>query len=150
MLVFLNLDILINPQQDVAQHEDHAMPDQDLETTLATQFYGSQTFLKWSSLYPSCLLTEGTMYLAEEADAYWLFDAIQSHIAHSFSDKNFLASTLTTDEETASAVLVITDGNDNELVTQNITFTDFPLSTITVWSERNELGGHTHLLPREH
>jgi len=41
------------------------------------EFYGSATFTRWSPLTNS-VLTEGALYVAETAGAYWLFDSIQT------------------------------------------------------------------------
>ena len=109
-------------------------------------FYGSQTFTMWSPLTKS-VLTEGTLYVAEQAGAYWLFDAIQAHIDATKAD---WAQTVLEVHADDSATLTMTNGNDEPLSSQRIPFTDFPEPTITIWSVRNELGAHTHMLPSEY
>jgi len=109
------------------------------------QFYGSATFTRWSSLFND-VLTEGCEYVAEKAQAYWLFDAISSHLLEISDD--MVVTTLTVTED--GATLALTDGNDEPLRTQRIEFTDFPEGEITIWSVKNELGAYTHMLPSEY
>jgi len=110
------------------------------------QFYGSASFTRWSPLTKS-LLTEGALYVAETAGAFWLFDAIQSHLDENKAD---WAQTVLTVNEDDSATLTMTDGNDEPLSTQQIPFTDFPEPELKIWSIRNELGSHSHMLPSEY
>ena len=99
-----------------------------------SQFFGSETFTRWSSLFND-VLTEGCVYVAEKAQAYWLFDAM-------------VVTTLTVID--SKATLVLTDGDDEPLRTQQITFTDFPEGELVIWSIKNELGAYTHMLPSEY
>jgi|TARA_R110002074_G_C12406473_1_gene654625 hypothetical protein len=109
------------------------------------QFYGSATFTRWTPLYPD-LLTEGCEYVAETANAYWLFDTISSHLPE--LDEDMVVSVLTVKDD--SATLALTDGNDAPLRLQTIEFTDFPEGQIVIWSIKNELRAYTHMLPREY
>ena len=109
-------------------------------------FYGSATFTRWSPLTNS-VMTEGALYVAETAGAYWLFDSIQAHL-----DKHNADWTQTTMmvHEDDSATITMTNGNDEPLSEWKIPFTDFPEPEIKIWSVRNELGAHTHMLPSEY
>jgi hypothetical protein len=49
-----------------------------------------------------------------------------------------------------SATLTMTNGNDDPLSEWKIPFTDFPEPEIKIWSVRNELNAHTHMLPSEY
>ena len=109
------------------------------------QFYGSATFTRWSSLFND-VLTEGCEYVAEKAQAYWLIDAISSHILELNDD--MIVSTLTVTND--KAILALTDGDNEPLRTQRIEFTDFPEGAIVIWSVKNELGAYTHMLPSEY
>jgi hypothetical protein len=117
-----------------------------MELVALNQFTGSQTFTRWTPVSNS-VLTEGTLYVAQEAGAYWLFDAIQSHLDENKAD--FAESTLEVNADN-SAVLTITDGDDGKIAIQHISFTDFPQQEIKIWSARNELNAHTHMLPSEY
>ena len=94
-------------------------------------FTGTQKWYPWSVL-TRLLLTDGTHYLAESCGAYWLMDTIASYQARGkLTGEAFQVWTLTvTDSE---ALLICTDGNDNELIRQEIPYTDFPLDKITLW-----------------
>ena len=110
------------------------------------QFYGSETVTRWSSLFND-VLTEGCEYVAEKAQAYWLFDAISSHLLE--LDADMVVSKLTVKKD--GATLELTDGNNEPLRTQHIEFTDFPEEgLIVIWSLKNEQEAYTHMLPSEY
>lgn len=107
-------------------------------------FHGSQTFTRhW--LVRSIVMTEGVTFLCEAAGAFWLADVIVSHqMTASVRAEEFQVWTLTRNAEGSGAVVVATDGNDNEIARQDIEFTDFPLKEISIWFENR-----TILLPGE-
>jgi len=146
-------------------------------------FSGSETWHKWSSLYPKFLLTDGAKFLADEAECYWLMDIIgsyqrkllprepfqvwkltvggpeyQKYLDHQKKQQDphyFLTVQAVLDSKKAGlsvppmAIVVCEDGNDKELIRQEIKFTDFPLEEIKlyfIWD-----GDHgTILLPGEY
>ena len=113
-----------------------------------SQFYGSDTFYRWSILTKS-VLTEGTKYVAEVGGAYWLFDAIDSHLTAQGLNENteFVVAKLLKVDDTAT--LTLDDGNGTIWMTQHIPYTDFPepkLTTYAIWNGQ----GWTHLLPSEY
>ena len=117
-----------------------ALKAQDL-----AQFTGSETFYR-HPLSGGCLYTEGVQYLAEAGSAYWLIDAIlcpQPHLAE-LRRAEFQVWTLTVATD-RSATLVCTDGNDEQLYVHPIPWTDFPLTTVTLW-----FANRTLYLPSEH
>lgn len=123
----------------------------DLLDELAN-FYGSEHLYRWSPLTKS-VLTDGCKYLADAAGAYWLFDAIDSHLAAQGLNENteFVKATLrrTPGSQADDAELVLDDGNGTIWMTQHIPFTDFPLphfDTYAVWNG----SGWTHMLPSEY
>ena len=98
------------------------------------QFTGSASFTR-HSLLPRMILTEGVKWLANEAQAHWLTDAIASyqHEPH-VSVEHFQVWRLQVDVATNRATLSMTDGNsDAEIVRQELDYTDFPLNEITLW-----------------
>jgi hypothetical protein len=110
------------------------MDAQALAEQLA-HFNGSTTFTR-HGLVRSLLMTEGVTFLADAAAAHWLIDAIGSyqHEAHVRAEP-FQAWQLIVHAETRSAVLAMTDGNSSaSIIKQEIAFTDFPLSEITLWA----------------
>lgn len=109
------------------------------------QFTGSQTFYR-HALSGGCVYSEGAQYLAEAGSAYWLLDAIlcpQPHVPK-LRSAEFQVWTLTL-RENCSATLVCTDGDDVELYSHPIEWTDFPLRTVALW-----FANRTLYLPSEH
>jgi len=89
------------------------------------QFSGTENYYAWSILFPRFKLTDGTKYLSEKAQAYWLMDVIGSYQCNQkFRNEGFQVWKLkkTKDDE---AIVVAEDGNGNKLATQKIPYTDF-------------------------
>ena len=105
-----------------------------LATQLA-QFTGSTTFTR-HGLVRYLLMTEGVAFLADQAGANWLTDAIASyqHEARVRAEP-FQVWGLVVDASTRSALLTMTDGNSSTpIISQEIDWTDFPLAEITLWA----------------
>lgn len=104
------------------------MDADDLKTQLA-QFTGTEHYHR---MYSNLYLTDGARFLAERAECFWLFDLYWSHIMSiSPRDKEFTVLKLCVEGQRASAV--IEDGNGNALAGQEISYTDFPLPSITLY-----------------
>jgi hypothetical protein len=123
-----------------------------LESELAG-FTGTESYtnLRYPWLRKRFLLTDGAKYLAEKAKAYWLMDAIASHQTNKVvAVEEFQFWKLAVGEK-REAVLTCTDGNNKELVRQEIPCTDFPLNTITLYAALDEcLGGLVVMLTSEY
>jgi hypothetical protein len=125
----------------------------DLAADLA-HFTGTDTYtnLRYPWLHGAkFLLTDGTKYLAEQAKAFWLMDAIASHqINKKVATEPFQVWTLNVNEK-HEAILVCSDGDKTELVRQDIPGTDFPLAAITLYASQDEtLGGRVVMLTSEY
>jgi hypothetical protein len=110
-----------------------------LESELAG-FTGTESYtnLRYPWLRKSFLLTDGAKHLAEKAKAYWLMDAIASHQTNkAVAAEEFQFWKLTVNER-CEAVLTCTDGNNKQLVRQDIPLTDFPLNSITLYAALDE------------
>mgnify|MGYP003676145748 CR=1 FL=1 len=129
-------------------------PEQLLENL--QRFTGSEQFIQ-HPLSRSVVYTEGVHYLAEEAGAFWLIDAIASY----FGSPEMRAA-IAQDERLESlqfwnlkltdpgAVLTAqADKGETPFITQEIPFTDFPLRGIDIWAGFNG-AGWTLYLPSEH
>ncbi len=88
------------------------------------------------------IYTPGVQYLAEQAHAYWLIDAIASYF-HSpqmnaaIASDSRLASLQFWKLKVNNAAAVLTAQADmgvKPFVTQEIPFTDFPLDEVDVWA----------------
>jgi hypothetical protein len=110
---------------------DHTAKASQLQQALR-QFTGTEHW--WTNpLFSGFSYTDGVKYLAGEAGAYWLIDAIFSHQcnpkvkAEGFQEWRLKVSPDNT------AVLTCSDGNCNEICRQEIAFTDFPLDEIALY-----------------
>lgn len=121
-----------------------------LEAVLA-QFTGTKAYHRWNPLVPSYVLTDGASYLAREAGAYWLMDAIASYWVEVKKDPDLLAFQCWELKVTGqSALLIGMNGNNEVKIRQSIAWTDFPLDSIKLFVERGEGGLNVILLPSEH
>lgn len=113
-------------------------------------FTGSASFTRWTPLSRS-VLTEGTAFLADQAGAYWLFDAIDSHLVERgvTDETEFTSVTLRRGSLGNDAELILDDGNGAVFATQHIEYTDFPLAEIKLFAVFNG-EGWTHMLPGEY
>ena len=85
--------------------------------------------------------SSGVKYVADQAGAFWLIDAIMSHQTAKLIEAcdGFQHWTLTKNKTGSGAKLVCTDGGidgkPKVVVTQKIPFTDFPLQSIEFYYE---------------
>ena len=117
-----------------------------------SMFTGTEAYHRWTPLSKG-VLTDGSKYVAEQLQAYWLFDAIASHIDFGdLPDLDMYFSTLTTFNKTGT--LSLEDGNGREIALQNFDYTDCPLTGIKIWSvstDSEERGPFfVHMLPSEY
>ena len=96
------------------------------QSTLA-QFTGTERYYRISKRH---LLTDGTKYLAEQAECFWMMDAIASHLVEIGTTDWFVNVKATVED--GKALMVYEDGNGNEHARQEIPYTDLPLSCITL------------------
>lgn len=92
------------------------------------QFTGTCQYYR---INPKILLTDGTFYLAEQTGAFWLMTVFASHLVELNPEDCFAVLKLNVDG--FASTVTIEDGNDTLLATQKIEFTDFPLSSVTLY-----------------
>jgi hypothetical protein len=121
------------------------------ESDLA-QFTGTSQWYRWSILFRKCVLTDGTKYLAEQAGAYWLMDAIASHQPKALKNANlrdFQLWTLTV--KNSKGLLECREDSDTKpIITQKIEHTDFPLEKINLYCNPLDETTRVIYLPSEH
>jgi hypothetical protein len=111
------------------------------------QFTGTDQYHRHLNL----LCTDGVMFLAQNADCFWLLDAIASYQTKltanpRLRDFQLWKLIVHRDRTFNPAVLTCTDGDTaDSIVTQTIEATDFPLPSIRLYVESGVL-----LLPSEH
>jgi hypothetical protein len=93
------------------------------------QFIGTEKYYRISRRH---LLTDGTKYLAEAVECFWMMDAIASHLCEIGTEDWFVSVRVQVTE--GRAVMIYEDGNDKEHARQEIPYTDFPLSSITLYA----------------
>jgi hypothetical protein len=79
------------------------------------------------------LLTDGCKYVAEEAQAYWLFDIILSYQIHSRIKNEAFQHWELKKQMQGGCLITCDDGNGNTLAKQTISYSDFPLSSINFY-----------------
>jgi hypothetical protein len=92
-------------------------------------FTGTERYYRISRRH---LLTDGTKYLAENAECFWMMDAIASHLSEIGTSDWFVQVKVTVQD--SRATMIYDDGNGKEHARQDIPFTDFPLKMITLYA----------------
>jgi hypothetical protein len=86
----------------------------------------------WYPQAPNVLLTDGTNYLGDMANAYWLMDMIASHLPN-VTDP-FAIALLTVNENGSAEFVLQDDIPANKIFAQqHLDFTDFPLKEIKLY-----------------
>ena len=124
--------------------------DQDLRHATSSQSFVRHPL--WNMLY-----TEGIAAMAEQAAAYWLIDAVGSHILCTAEANPNAASfqvwTLTPNKDGGAVLTMKEDSGRPDVVRQEIEYTDFPLEgePFEMWVCSNGEGQPaTLLLPSEY
>lgn len=113
------------------------MEAQELQAELS-QFTGSETLAHYGKI----LVTEGVRFLAKNAQCYWLLDVIASYQPQ-LKEEHYQFWKL--HKNGNSAVVICERDTDEEILRQDIEFTDFPLDTITLY-----VVNQTVMLPSEY
>jgi len=118
-------------------------------------FTGTMEYHVWSILFGKRIVaTDGAIWLAESAGAFWLLDAIASHQPRCLKDSMLRDMQFWTLKVNAdkSAVLECERDSGDVAIRQGIPHTDFPLGEVKLWVERGETNAPCMviLLPSEH
>jgi hypothetical protein len=117
----------------------------ELEQSLF-QFYGTD---RWYIFEPTgqLLLTDGTKFFADKAEAYWLMTEMGYEYLKLKDAEPFISVVVTNEETDADrlATIEFTDGNYNVLKTRKISNFDLPLGVWKFYIENNVIH-----LPSEH
>ena len=92
-------------------------------------FVGTERYYRISRRH---LLTDGTKYLAEQAECFWMMDAVASHLMEIGTAEWFVLVRVQVTE--GRAIMIYEDGNDREHARQEIPYTDFALNSITLYA----------------
>ena len=116
-----NKTVVIQSKKDAAMKK--------FDPTQLTQFIGTTGYYRISRRH---LLSDGTKYLAEEAECFWMMDAIASHLSEIGTDDWFVQIRMTVNGNRAT--MIYEDGNGSEHARQEIPYTDFPMTSITLYA----------------
>lgn len=105
-------------------------------------FIGTETWHR-HPLNRSMLLTDGVVYFADQAGAWWLLDIAATEIFQMQASQAFLVIDL--DVASDKANIRVSDGDDNQIYRRHIHITDAPAGT---W--RFFLTDNVMLLPSEY
>lgn len=137
----------MEPVEIIVTEQEHPL-QQELR-----QFIGTMEWHKWSHLFSNFLLTDGALWLAQEAGAYWLMDLIASHFTkRKVRREQFQVWRLKRydrDTHKNDAIVKADDGNGNHLTQQLIPYTDFPLDEIKLYVSWSD-GYWVIMLPSEY
>jgi hypothetical protein len=103
--------------------------DREFDAAQLTHFTGSEHYYRISRRH---LLTDGTKYLSEGAGAFWMMDAIASHLSEIGTEDWFVVVKVKVQD--SKATMVYEDGNGNEHARQDIPYTDFPIDEISIYA----------------
>lgn len=92
-------------------------------------FTGTENYYKH---FTGMLFTDGVKFLADKAGAYWLIDIVASYQCK-LKNIGFQLWTLKVNPDKTAIVTAKEDADMPILVTQEIQFTDFPLSEIELY-----------------
>ena len=118
-----------------------------------SNFHGTEKYHRFSILFPKMVLTDGAKWLGDNAECFWLFDAIASHQKQAMKDpmlKEMQFWTLKVNSD-KTATLICERDTDDVAITQKIEHTDFPLEEIKIWvAPSGDENSYTLYLPSEH
>lgn len=133
------------------------LPMNPLSRSDLDQFTGSETFYR-HALFQKIVYTEGVQYLAENGHAYWLIEAIASHLL----SQEFNAAAkkdprlklihfwkLAVHPNKTADLTARADSDEEPFITQHLSYTDFPLESIDIWAADHGQG-FTLMLPSEY
>lgn len=115
-------------------------------SALIAQFTGTEHHY-YNPLFSKYRYTDGVKFVAEQAEAYWLIDAIFSHqvAAAQAIGSEFQVWRLVVFQDATAKLTCRADSDEPAVVSQRIPFTDFPPGEWYFWLENGVL-----LLPNEH
>lgn len=108
------------------------MPAAELKRNL-TQFHGTEMYHRhYLNANESILLTDGAVYIRDNAECHWLFDfMIACQQTEKLSGQAFQVWKIEGNQQ--SWLITCEDGNKKPLYQKELEFTDFPLERFTIW-----------------
>jgi hypothetical protein len=94
-----------------------------------TQFIGTTGYYRMKRRH---LLINGTKYFAEEAECFWMMDAIASHLSEIGTEDWFVQVRVI--DNGSRATMIYEDGSGKEHALQEIPYSDFPMHAISLYT----------------
>lgn len=91
-----------------------------------TQFIGSETWTSAGPLFPNVIYSEGAVFLAENAKAWWLLEWIASHLISGKEIREGLHFWKLRKDGNGAILECVEDSGCKPIVSRNIQYTDFP------------------------
>ena len=110
------------------------------------QCYGSDGPYIKHGLVKRLVFTQTVGKIREMADCFWLIDVIASYQSK-LMQQPFQVWKFACNTELKLGTVTCEDGNGNEIVRQEIEYTDFPLDEITLWAELGGYGSEDNWTP---
>jgi hypothetical protein len=117
-------------------------------------FYGTEGYTRLSPLHGSLVCTDGIVWLAQQANCFWLIDAIASYQSKCKKDESLrdiqfwtltvhpkVEAPIALQPKQGMATLVCERDSNDVAIKQEIEYTDFPLSEIKIFVEYGEVNG---------
>jgi|SRR5665213_729586 len=140
-VVLFLITLLLGFHGSPTPKEVHMTTKAPLTQSDLDQFYGSENYYR---NFTGLIYTDGIAFLAEHAGAYWLIDAIGSHQLDPKLKKGGLRDmqfwNLKVNPDKSAILTCREDSGIAPAITQEISFTDFPLPEIDIWVGRDERG----------
>ena len=124
----LSICVVENKLWTTQENEDTEM-DREFDAAQLNHFTGTEHYYRISRRH---LLTDGTKYLVEMAGAFWMMDAIASHLSEIGTGDWFVVVKVKVQD--SKATMLYEDGNGNEHARQDIPYTDFPMNEISIYA----------------
>lgn len=116
-----------------------------------TQYTGTEAYHKFSITRDVC--TDGVLFLAKEAGAFWLLEKIVLKLREeSYVEKDYFA-VVNVKVEDNKARIQFEDGDEHVFAVVYVDYTDFPLpecKLFAIWQEETKPGSWLILLPSEY
>jgi hypothetical protein len=117
-------------------------------------FTGTQQWHRYNPiLFRNVLLTDGAKYVADEAGAYWLMDAIASHQPEARQNPNlreFQLWRLKVAPDKTAILECLEDSDKLPTIIQTIELTDFPLGELKLYVCPADHVNQVIMLPSEY
>jgi hypothetical protein len=93
-------------------------------------FTGTESYYR--TINRSIVLTDGAKHVADECECHWFIDKIATlQLERKIARERFQVWKLVVNG--SAAKLIVEDGNDHQVYSEEIEFTDFPLPEFSFW-----------------